>query len=143
MMMILGMFPFIRETLPYDQLQHKMAWRHPSNSRVGARPASQFLGPDDETVSLAARLLPAITGGPLTIAMLQSMATSGRAFPLIEGTGWFYGLFVIESIDTTRSVFFRDGAARAIDCTINLKRVGDDETDLLASAADMLSMVGL
>lgn len=35
MMMILGMFPFFRETLPYDDLQHKMSWRHPSNSRSG------------------------------------------------------------------------------------------------------------
>ena len=143
MMMILGMFPFFRETLPYDDLQHKMSWRHPGNSRVGMRPASQFIGPDDETITLAARLLPAITGGRLTIAMLQAMASTGKAFPLIEGTGLFYGLFVIESIDTKASVFFRDGAARAIDCTVSLKRVGDDDIDLMATAGEMLSLVGL
>lgn len=107
------------------------------------RPASQFLGPDDETITLAARLLPAITGGRLTIAMLQAMASTGKAFPLIEGTGLFYGLFVIEGIDTKASVFFRDGAARAIDCTVSLKRVGDDDIDLMATAGEMLSLVGL
>ena len=59
-MMILGMFPFMLETLPYDTFQRKMGWRHASNSRVGQRPATQFLGPDDETVSLSGQLLPAI-----------------------------------------------------------------------------------
>ena len=143
MMMILGMFPFFRETLPYDDLQHKMSWRHPSNSRVGMRPSSQFLGPDDEQITLSGMLLPAITGGRVSLASLQAMADSGRAFPLIEGTGWYYGLFVIEGIDTSSSVFFRDGAARQIDFSMQLKRVGDDQIDLLASAADMLSLVGL
>ena len=143
MMMALGFFVFSLHTAAYQELQRQLAWRHASVPRVGDRPASQYIGPDDETITLAARLLPALTGGRLTIAMLQAMASTGKAFPLIEGTGLFYGLFVIESIDTKASVFFRDGAARAIDCTVSLKRVGDDDIDLLATAGEMLSLVGL
>ena len=143
MMMILGMFPFMLETLPYDTFQRKMGWRHASNSRVGQRPATQFLGPDDETVSLSGQLLPAITGGSGSIMSLQAMASTGRAFPLIVGTGMFYGLYVIESVEDSRSVFFRDGAARRIDFSLSLKRVDDDQLDLLAGAQDMLSLVGL
>ena len=143
MMMALGFFVFSLHTAAYQELQRQLAWRHASVPRVGDRPASQYIGPDDETITLAARLLPAITGGRLTIAMLQAMASTGKAFPLIEGTGLFYGLFVIEGIDTKASVFFRDGAARAIDCTVSLKRVGDDDIDLMATAGEMLSLVGL
>lgn len=143
MMMMLGMFPMMLETLPYDSLQHHTAWRHASNSRVGVRPATQFLGPDDETIQLSAKLLPAITGGSATIESLRAMAATGKAWPLIEGTGVFYGLFVIESIDSTKSVFFQDGAARQIDFQMQLKRVDVDQIDMLANVKDMLSLVGL
>ncbi|MOA68720.1 Phage P2 GpU [compost metagenome] len=51
------------------------------------------------------------------------MADTGLSWPLIEGTGFIYGMFVITSLSKTRTVFFKDGAARRIEFTLSLKRV--------------------
>ncbi len=43
MMMILGMMPFVRQTLPFDNLQHDITYRWAKNSRVGRRESTQFI----------------------------------------------------------------------------------------------------
>lgn len=131
MMMVLGLFVFMRQTAPYQSFEHQIGWRHPSNSRIGLRPATQFLGQDDETVTLSGTLLPAFTGGTLSLEALRLMADTGLAWPLIEGTGFIYGMFVITSLSKTRTVFFKDGAARRIEFTLSLKRVDDNLRHLM------------
>lgn len=132
-MMALGLFVFMLETVPYQQLQQRFAWRLASNSRVGKRPARQFLGPDDETITLSGVLMPELTGGDTALSLLKLMADQGKAWPLIEGTGMIYGFYAIESIDTTRSDFFSDGKARRIEFTITLKRTDDTLLDTLGT----------
>jgi uncharacterized protein len=133
MMMTLGFFVFSRLTVPYQTSQHDMVWRHPTNSRVGARPSAQFLGVGDETLTLSGVLLPEITGGELSLEALRKMADTGKAYPLIEGRGTVTGFFVIEKISKGRSEFFSDGAARKIEFTIELKRVDEKNTSLIAN----------
>ncbi|WP_421211443.1 phage tail protein [Aeromonas enteropelogenes] len=130
MMMTLGWFVFMRSTVAPLSQQDERAWRHPGNNRVGARPAYQYLGPDDETSTLSGVLLPELTGGPVSLDMLNLMGDSGRAIPLIQGDGVMRGSFVIEGISTTRSEFFADGTARKIEFTIKLKRVDDNDRSL-------------
>lgn len=132
-MMALGLFVFELSTTPYQDMQHKKAWRHPSSPRVGARPESQFLGPDEETIALAGVLYPELTGGEVSLAQLDQMADQGKAWPLISGSGYLYGLYVIESKDVSRSLFFADGTARRIEFTLNLKRADDNLVDTLGS----------
>lgn len=126
MMMAYGMFVFALDSAPYQQLQRQTRWRHDSQSRVGARPARQFLGPGDDTITLSGRLLPELTGGQQNLDDLRSMADRGLAWPLVEGTGVNYGVYVIESLDEDKSVFFRDGLAQQIDFNLALARVDDD-----------------
>ncbi|MCS6160697.1 phage tail protein [Shewanella baltica] len=133
MMMTLGFFVFSRLTVPYQASQHDMVWRHPTNSRVGARPSAQFLGVGDETLTLSGVLMPEITGGELSLEALRKMADTGKAYPLIEGRGTVTGFFVIEKISKGRSEFFSDGAARKIEFTIELKRVDEKNTSLIAN----------
>ncbi|WP_300481502.1 phage tail protein [Shewanella sp.] len=133
MMMTLGFFVFSRLTVPYQTSQHDMVWRHPTNSRVGARPSAQFLGVGDETLTLSGVLMPEITGGELSLDALRKMADTGKAYPLIEGRGTVTGFFVIEKISKGRSEFFSDGAARKIEFTIELKRVDEKNTSLIAN----------
>ncbi|GIU45350.1 phage tail protein [Shewanella algidipiscicola] len=132
-MMTLGFFVFSRLTVPYQTSQHDMVWRHPTNSRVGARPSAQFLGVGDETLTLAGVLLPEITGSEQSLETLQKMADTGKAYPLIEGRGTVTGFFVIEKISKGRSEFFNDGAARRIEFTVELKRVDEKNTNLIAN----------
>lgn len=135
---ILGMFPFIRQTVPYQSLSRDTSWRHPTNSVVGAMPKAQFVGKEADTIQLSCRLIPELTGGSLSIAALRLMADSGAAYPLIEGsTFMLLGFFVIENIHEEQSELFGDGAARAIDFTMQLKRT--DDPSLRSIAENIMS----
>lgn len=123
MMMALGLFVFALETAPYQEFQQQIGWRHPSNNRFGRRPSRQFTGPDDETVTLSGVLLPELTGGDNTIDLLRTMGDTGQSYVMIEGSGRYYGMFEIDSLSITRSLFFRDGKARRIEFSIQLTRV--------------------
>jgi phage protein U len=148
MMMTLGWFVFMRSTVAPQSQQDERAWRHPGNNRVGARPSYQYLGPDDELSTLSGVLYPELTGGPVSLDMLNSMGDSGQAFPLIQGDGVMRGSFVIEGISTTRSEFFQDGSARKIEFSIKLKRVDDNDSSLGntllgRTAGNLLGRLGL
>lgn len=130
MMMTLGWFVFERRTFAPQSQQDDRGWRHPGNARIGTAPAYQFTGRDDEISTLSGVLYPEVTGGPVSLDLLHSMADTGEAFPLLQGDGVMRGWFVIEGTSVTRSEFFRDGAARKIEFTLKLKRVDDDTSTL-------------
>ena len=133
-LMAFGMFVFSLETAAYQDFQRQTEWRHGSTSRIGTNPARQYLGRGDETITLQGVLLPALAGTVLSLDTLRTMADTGKAYPLIEGTGRIYGVWVIESLSETRTIFFADGAARRIEFTLSLKRIDDGRVDLLGSA---------
>lgn len=133
MMMTLGMFVFGLPTLAYQELQRTTEWRHSSTSRIGTNPASQFLGRGEDTITLPGTLLPGLVGSPLCLDVLRKMADTGKAWPLIGGTGRIYGTWVITSISETQQVFFEDGTPRRYEFTISLKRIDDGRIDMLGS----------
>lgn len=133
MMLALGMFIFSLPTLAYQQLQRQTDWRHAANSRIGAQPALQFLGRGAEDITLPGVLLPELAGSMMSLDEIRAMANTGKAWALVEGTGRVYGLFVIESLSETRSVFFQDGTARRIEFSLTLKRVDDGRVDLMGA----------
>ena len=137
MMLSLGMFVFSLSTLAYQELQRQTNWRHASNSRVGAPPALQFVGRGDDTITLPGIILPELAGSVLSLDALRLMANTGKAWPMVEGTGRIYGLWVIESLSETKTLFFRDGTARRIEFTLSLKRTDDDRIDLLGTATSV------
>jgi uncharacterized protein len=130
MMMTLGMFVFEVKSLPYQQLQRSTQWRHSSQNRVGQRPAYQYLGPGEDTITLSGTLLPELTGGRMTLDDVRIMADEGKAWPLIEGSGRVYGFWSVRAVNETSSAFFQDGVPRKIDFTIDLVRV--DESNFQA-----------
>ncbi|MDN0725052.1 phage tail protein, partial [Escherichia coli] len=125
MMLALGMFVFMRQTLPHQTMQRESDYRWPSNSRVGKRDAFQFLGVGEENITLAGVLYPELTGGKLTMTTLRLMAEEGRAWPLLDGTGMIYGMYVISRVSETGCIFFADGTPRKIDFTLSLTRVDE------------------
>lgn len=135
MMMALGMFVFGLPTLAYQELQRQTEWRHPSSSRVGTHPARQFAGRGDDTLTLPGILLPELAGSLLSLDALREMANTGKAYPMVEGSGRILGLWVIERVSETRSLFFPDGTPRRIEFSLGLTRVDDGRTDLLGAAS--------
>jgi hypothetical protein len=61
------------------------------------------------------------------------MGDSGKAWPLIDGAGRVYGLFIIDGLNETKSVFLANGQAKRIDFDLSLKRVDDNRVDLLGN----------
>jgi len=106
---------------------------------VGLRPSTQFLGPENDTLTLSGTLIPELTGGRLSLFALEQMAELGKAWPLIEGSGTIFGMFVIESLSQTRSEFFRDGACRRIEFTLTLKRVDESLGEMFGSLSEQLA----
>ncbi|MDO5609466.1 MAG: phage tail protein [Pseudomonadota bacterium] len=126
MMMALGTFVFSLSDLAYQQLQRNTNWRHSRTARVGAREASQYLGPGDDSIELSGIVSPGITGTPAALDTLRELADEGRPLALVDGTGVVHGAFVIESLNETRTLFFADGVARRIEFALSLKRTDAD-----------------
>ena len=145
MMMIYGMMPFMRRTLPYGELQHSADYRWASNSRVGLRPSSQFTGPGDEKITLSGELRPEITGGAASLLTVKLLADEGMAWPLIGGSGTIYGMYVVENYSASHSDFFSNGSASKIMFTLSLRRVDESLTamfgDLKKQADGLISGV--
>ncbi|SCC32447.1 hypothetical protein GA0061071_11344 [Kosakonia oryzendophytica] len=125
MMLALGLFVFMRQTLPFQNMQRDAEYRWPSNARVGKRDAFQFLGVGEEKITLGGELYPELTGGHLSLTALRLMAEDGKAWPLLSGSGMIYGMFVINSISDTGTEFFSDGSPRKISFTLTLTRVDE------------------
>ena len=128
-MMALGQFVFSLPTLAYNDFKRSSAWRHPSNSRVGARPARQSLGPGDDTITLSGVLAPEFKGDPWAIKQLREMADKGNAYALVSGRNEVFGAWVIESVTETGTLHMDNGAPRRIEFDLQLVRVDDAQAD--------------
>lgn len=131
MMLALGLFIFSMHTAAYQSFNRSMSWRHPSNSRVGARPAYQYIGAGEESITLSGWIATELVGSSLSLSVLEQMANTGKAFTLVSGLGYVYGAFVIEEMTEDKTIFFSNGYPRRIDFTIKLKRIDDSLVDKL------------
>lgn len=132
MLMALGQFVFSLQTLAFQSLQRQTAWRHAQNSRVGARAASQFLGPGDDTITLPGVVLPEF-GNRISLDELHTMADAGQPLALVDGTGRVYGQWVITDKTETASHFTTLGQPKRIEFSLSLRRVDDNLVDNLAA----------
>lgn len=135
MMMIYGMFVFQLSTLPHQQIQQSRNWRHVKNERINRSASWQYIGAGDDTITLSGLLDPEITGGEVSLTALTSQAYVGRPWPLIDGVGQIYGMYVITGLNTTRSELDRYGRARKIEFTVTFERVDEDLRERLQSSS--------
>ena len=135
MMMLLGTIIFSVETSAYEQLQRSTQYQWASQSRLGhpvlkhlgiGGPAHQYIGPGEDTINLNGTIYPQYKGGPLQLSLIRLSAGLGVALPLIDGYGFIYGRWLIESVQETNSVLFSDGIPRKIDFSLSLKRYNED-----------------
>ncbi|WP_038343014.1 phage tail protein [Acinetobacter sp. A47] len=119
MMMILGMFVFSIPTATYQSLQRSTTWNHASNSRFGTMPAYQFTGKGDDVFTLDGSIVPEF-GSQMSLTALRVMGDTGKAYPLIAGTGKIYGLCVIEAVEETQTIFYKDGLPKKVEFSLKL-----------------------
>lgn len=121
-----GYFIFSMQSVPFHELSRAVAWRQPTNDVLGAMPKTQFLGKQSETVTIQAVLMPEVTGGEVSLKRLETMANSGKPYPLVSGVDMrVLGWFVVESFSEKRTQFFNDGSPRKIEFSMTLKRTDD------------------
>lgn len=141
MMMCLGLFVFSLDTAAYQELQRQTEWKHPSTSRVGARDAYQFTGPGDDTITLSGWIAPELTGSIFSLDALRSMADSGQAWIMVQGTGRVYGTYVITAMTEGKTMFDKRGDPRRLEFSLTLKRTDEGLLSLLAGLGN-LSQLG-
>lgn len=123
MMMCYGFFVFSLKNLPYQTMKINKSWSYVANERVNRRPALQYTGPNNDTVTLSGSTYTEITNGRLSLELLERMAYLKTPLPLIEGTGVPLGFFVLVSVERTHSELNRNGSPLKIDFTMVLKKV--------------------
>ncbi len=122
-LLTLGMFLFGLDSMAYDALRRRTSWRHGTSERFGARPASQYLGPGEDNITLAGRLVPEVAGQFVALQILRTMADTGDDYPLVDGLGRVLGHFRIVSLEQDQLAIMAGGLPRGIDFTIELERV--------------------
>ncbi len=125
-MLALGGYRFSLETAAYQELQRTTAYRWAAQPRLGRRPARQFVGAGDETVSLAGEIYPHYRGGLGQLDALCREAGVGEPLQLVTGGGEVLGLWVVERVEETQRLFLDDGRPRKISFRIELARYGED-----------------
>jgi len=124
-MMALGVFRFSLPTAAYQQLQRTTEYKWAEHERAGASPLLQFTGEASDTITLNGTIYPGFRGGTGQIAQLRLMAGLGLPLPLISGTGNFFGLWCVSSIDEQQTVFWDNGTFRKQDFALTLKKYGE------------------
>lgn len=122
-LMTLGMFIFGMDTIPYQDLQRRMSWRHEDSDRFGQRPAGQFAGPGEDGITIAGLVVPEVAGSYGAIERLVEMADTGDNWPLVDGMGRVLGHYRINSIDLGHVGIMAGGLPRGQNFTMELGRV--------------------
>lgn len=134
-LLCLGQFVFSLRTALPESLKRTSEWRHPSNSRSGARPARQYVGPGDDTVTLQGIIAPPVTGTHASLEQLRTMANTGLAWVLVDGDGYVYGTYAIEHLDEDKTHLLATGTPRRVAFTLRLARTDDNLTDPAGASA--------
>lgn len=124
MMLTLGEFVFWALGTPYQTIDRDTKWRVAPHKRIGQRPLLQFVGPDDDRITINGTLYPQLTDGKASIEELRRLGDEGESLPLVDEAGWVYGLFAIESVREKQSAFM-GGGPQKIDFTLSLVRDDD------------------
>jgi len=125
-MMALGAYRFSLPTAAYDDLARTSSWRWPSIDRAGVRPALQYVGPGEDTISMRGVIYPHFRGGLGQVAMMRAEAALGEPLLLVDGTGRVWGDWCITEVREGLSTFFSDGTPRKIDFDLSLSMYGGE-----------------
>lgn len=121
-MMMLGSFQFGIPTAAYQELTRRSNYRWPQQDLFGRRPAVQFTGEGDETMTLSGVIYPEFRGGTGQIEQMRALAGRGVPQLLVSGLGKIMGRWVIEAVEEKQETFAAFGLPRKQEFTLQLKR---------------------
>lgn len=112
--MILGVFPFMIDTMAYDKLERSYEYKwasqdrlpHPLLKKIGVGgPALQYFGPGAQTISINGTIYPGQAGMKSSLVLLRWLAELGKPYLLVTSEGKIMGWWVIKSISETSSEY--------------------------------------
>jgi len=121
-----GKFIFTHRTVPFAGISRQSDWRIAEHKRIGERPLLQYVGPDNDKISIKGILYPQVTLGAASLEYLRVVANSGESHVLIDQLGWVYGLWAVKSVSEEQTHFL-NGFAQKIEFTLSLIRDGSDD----------------
>lgn len=122
MMLLLGTYRFSVDTAAYQSKSRTTTYRWGKQDRLGSEPWLQFVGPGDDTISIEGVIYPHYKGGLAQLDLMRNEAGSGRPLLLLEGTGKVLGGWVIESISENETEFTKDGVAKRVGFSLELRK---------------------
>jgi phage protein U len=125
-LLTLGKYQFEMATAAHDSLQRSKSYRWASQQRLGREPASQFVGPGKETISLKGKIYPHFRGGLEQVGQMREEADKGEPLSLVNGRGINMGQWCIKSISDTEKQLIGPGLPRCIDFSLTLEAYGPD-----------------
>lgn len=132
-MMRLGTLKFSLSTAAYQEFQRTAQYRWARQERLGINDALQCTGVGPETITLRGVIFPAYRGSSAQVTLHRVQAELGYPLPLISGTGAILGLWVVEEITESQSVFAIKGVAMKVEFDLKLIRYSPSLTALAKS----------
>ncbi len=141
-MLILGPVVFHLKTAAYQTFQRSTSfnWATLQRLNTGSKPllknltangpAAQYINIGEDKIHLEGVIYLQIAGSVFYISFMRSVANSGMPQPLLGCDGGIFGLWIIERIDQTNSIFATRGAPRKVEFKLDLKRYYSDNTAL-------------
>lgn len=121
-MMRLGAYKFSISTAAYQNLSRSTAYRWARQERIGTNDALQFTGLGADQIQLSGVVFPVFEGGLGQVDRMRRQAGFGVPLPLVSGRGRILGLWCVESISETQSVFAARGAPLRQEFDLSLTR---------------------
>ena len=127
-LLTLGDYQFGMSTAAHDSLKRSKAYRWVTQARLGREPATQFVGPGSETISLSGSIYPHFRGGLGQIDAMRAEADAGEPLSLVDGRGNNLGQWCIQSISDTEKQFVGPGIPRCVNFSMTLTAYGPDNS---------------
>lgn len=125
MLMQLGSYQFELNTALYQELTRRTEYRWATKQRHGLRPAKQFLGYGDDTISLTGVVYPDFRGGYGQVDGMREMAATGEPQLMVSGDGIIFGFWVIELVEEVQKHITKLGAPLKQEFMMELSFYGD------------------
>jgi phage protein U len=120
-LIVLGSFQFSLNTAVYKEIKRSTSYRWANVEQFGWVDAKQFTGFGDDTITIPCFVYPDWLQNGGSVSQLKQMAQAGKPYRLMSGNGNNAGMWVIKSIEETRSEFKSDGTYRKQEFTLTIE----------------------
>jgi len=110
MLMAWGPYVFEAGAMAFDKLSRQTKARWKIHEIIGRRPAAQYLGPDNRTLTIVGVVFPNddAAGAADQVTALEASCEAGEVYCLVTGSGNVTGPYRLESVSPDES--FHDAA---------------------------------